>query len=141
MYQSGTSLTHPQISPIDSSASSFYGHQNSSLPTTSHCSVDPIDSVLCQNLPIQLPPLNSFLQNPSQVIPFTIQPFLKQSGSLPVANYSTTILIFFILCMTQYPNFGEDELQSIVQMGFVQNQTQEISLQSHNFNLGNHHTL
>ncbi|KAL0561724.1 hypothetical protein IC582_002165 [Cucumis melo] len=102
MYQSGTSLTHPQISPIDSSASSFYGHQNSSLPTTSHCSVDPIDSVLCQNLPtIQLPPLNSFLQNPSQ-----------------------------------FPNFGEDELQSIVQMGFVQNQTQEISLQSHNFNLG-----
>ncbi|KGN44647.1 transcription factor bHLH62 [Cucumis sativus] len=101
MYQSGTSLTHPQISPIDSSTSSFYGHQNSSLPTTSHCSVDPIDSVLCQNLPIQLPPLNSFLQNPSQ-----------------------------------YPNFGEDELQSIVQMGFVQNQTQEISLQSHNFNLG-----
>lgn len=101
MYQSGTSLTHPQISPIDSSASSFYGHQNSSLPTTSHCSVDPLDSVLCQNLPIQLPPLNSFLQNPSQ-----------------------------------YPNFGEDELQSIVQMGFVQNQTQEMSLQSHNFNLG-----
>ncbi|XP_038900266.1 transcription factor bHLH78 isoform X2 [Benincasa hispida] len=101
MYQSGTSLTHPQISPIDSSASSFYGHQNSSLPTTSHCSVDPIDSVLCQNLPIQLPPLNSFLQNPSQ-----------------------------------YPNFGEDELQNIVQMGFLQNQTQEISLQSHNFNLG-----
>ncbi|XP_022155101.1 transcription factor bHLH62 [Momordica charantia] len=92
MYQSSSSLTHAQIRPIDSSASTFYGHQNPSLPTTSHSSVDPLDSVLC---------LNPFPQNPPQ-----------------------------------YPSFGEDELQSIVQMGFLQNHTQEMSLQSHNFNLG-----
>lgn len=71
MYESGTSLRHPQISPIESSGSRFYGHTNPSLPTTSHCSVDPLDSVLRQNLPIQHPPpLNSsFPQNhPSQVV-------------------------------------------------------------------------
>ncbi|XP_022991703.1 transcription factor bHLH62-like [Cucurbita maxima] len=99
MYESGTSLRHPQISPIESSGSRFYGHTNPSLPTTSPCSVDPLDSVLRQNLPIQHPPpLNSsFPQN---------HPL-------------------------QYRSFGEDELQSMVQMGFVQNQTQ-------NFNIGNH---
>ncbi|XP_023513512.1 transcription factor bHLH62-like [Cucurbita pepo subsp. pepo] len=88
-YQSATSLPHP----IDSSASSYYGHhhhhhyQKPPLPATS---MDPLDSVSCQNLPIQLPPLSSFPLNPSQ-----------------------------------YPSFGEeDELLSIVHMGFVQNQAQ-----------------
>jgi len=70
--------THPNpIFPSDSSAQAFYGHQPQQNPvihnnipnrTVTHCSVDPLDTSLCQNLAMQLPPLNGFNELGSQVI-------------------------------------------------------------------------
>lgn len=95
IFQSNnTTLPHP-IFPLDSSASAFYGqqpqqnpalHSNISNGTVTQCSVDPIDTALCQSLSVQLLPLNGFSES-----------------------------------VSQYPMFGEDDLQTIVQMGLSQN--------------------
>ncbi|TKY68694.1 Transcription factor bHLH62 [Spatholobus suberectus] len=110
VFQSNNSLaTHPNpIFPLDSSAQAFYGHQPQQNPvihnnipnrTVTHCSVDPLDT-LCQNLGMQLPPLNGF----------------NEGGS-------------------QYPlTFCEDDLHTIVQMGFGQTPNRETPMQSPSFN-------
>ncbi|PON75074.1 Basic helix-loop-helix transcription factor [Parasponia andersonii] len=111
IFQPNSSLPHP-IFPVDTSAQAIYGHQhqqNSALhsgisngPMT-HCSMDPLDTALCQNLPMQLPQLNGFTE-----------------------------------LVSQYPAFGEDDLQSLVQMGFGQNPTRETSLQPNGPNQVSH---
>ncbi|XP_050363868.1 transcription factor bHLH62 [Argentina anserina] len=90
--QQSSSLPHP-IFPSDSSAQAIYGHQQN----PAHCSVDPLDSPLCQSLGMQLPPLNAYTES-----------------------------------MPQYPAFGEDDLQSIVQMGFSQNPNKETEFHGSN---------
>jgi hypothetical protein len=60
------------IFQLDSSSPSFYGQQpqqNQAIANTNgtHCSVDPLDSSLCQNLGINLPSLNGFNEGGSQV--------------------------------------------------------------------------
>ncbi|KAJ4728415.1 putative Transcription factor [Melia azedarach] len=107
VYQPNKPLPHP-IFQLDSSVSAFFSHQpqqnpalhgNISNGTMTQCPVDhPLDTVLCQNLNMQLPQLNHFTE------------------SIP-----------------QYPNFCEDDLQSIVQMGFGQNPNGETSIQSQSF--------
>ncbi|KDP45272.1 hypothetical protein JCGZ_15137 [Jatropha curcas] len=98
------------IFPLDSSAPAIFGHQpqqnpplhsNISNGTVPQCSVgDPLDTALCQNFNMHLPPLDPF----NHTIP-------------------------------QYPTFSEDDLQTIVQMGFRQNpnSNQELPLQPQNF--------
>ena len=75
IFQSNNTLPHP-IFPLDSSASAFYGQQpqqNPALPsnisngTVTQCSVDPIDTALCQSLSVQLLPPNGFSESVSQV--------------------------------------------------------------------------
>ncbi|KAK9944693.1 hypothetical protein M0R45_010250 [Rubus argutus] len=90
--QQNNSLPHA-IFPSDSSAQALYGHQQN----PAHCSVDPLDTALCQGLGMQLPPLNAFSE-----------------------------------AMPQYPAFGEDDLQTIVQMGFGQNPNKETEFQGSN---------
>ncbi|XP_027336099.1 transcription factor bHLH62-like [Abrus precatorius] len=109
IFQSNNSLAHP-IFPLDSSASSFYGqhpqpnpaiHTNIPNGTVTHSSVDPLDTALCQNLGIQLPPLNGF----------------NEGGG------------------SQYPiTFSEDDLHTIVQMGFGQTANRKTPIQPQSFN-------
>ncbi|KAL2319321.1 hypothetical protein Fmac_028290 [Flemingia macrophylla] len=114
VFQSNNSLaTHPNpIFPLDSSAPAFYGHQPQQNPvihnnipnrTVSHCSVDPLDTSLCQNLGMQLSPLNGFNEGSSQ---------------FPLA-------------------FSEDDLNTIVQMGFGQTVNRKTPIQSPSFNGSN----
>ncbi|KAK7293182.1 hypothetical protein RJT34_16044 [Clitoria ternatea] len=114
IFQSNNSLAHP-IFPLDSSAPGFYGqhpqpnpaiHNNIPNGTVTHSSVDPLDTTttgLCQNLGMQLPPLNGFNEGASQ-----------------------------------YPiTFSEDDLHTIVQMGFGQNANRKTPIQSQSFNGSN----
>ncbi|GKU85962.1 hypothetical protein SLEP1_g557 [Rubroshorea leprosula] len=68
IFQSNNSMPH-SIFPLDSSASSFYGqqsqqnpamHNNISNGTMSQCPVDPLNTVLCRSLNMQLPSLDQF---------------------------------------------------------------------------------
>ncbi|KAM4077763.1 hypothetical protein ACJW30_12G164800 [Castanea mollissima] len=110
IFQSNNNLPHP-IFPLDSSASAFYGqqpqqnpalHSNISNGTVTQCSVDPIDTLLCQSLSMQLLPLNGFSES-----------------------------------VAQLPNFGEDDLQTIVQMGLGPNPSRETVLQPQSFHGSN----
>lgn len=110
IFQSTNPLPH-QIFPLDSSASTFYGHQtqqnqalhgNISNGTVSQPPVDPLDTALCQSLGLQLPPPNTF-------------------GD----------------AVCQYTMFGEDDLQSIVHMGLGQNPNRETALQPQSFHGAN----
>ncbi|KAG4938650.1 hypothetical protein AAZX31_16G080500 [Glycine max] len=115
VFQSNNSLaTLPNaVFPLDSSAQTFYGHQpqqnnpvaHNNIPNRSvtHCSVDPLDTSLCQNLAMQLPPLNVFNDGGSQ---------------FPLA-------------------FLEDDLHTIVQMGFGQAANRKTPIQSPSFNGSN----
>lgn len=116
VFQSNNSLaTHPNPNPIfqlDSSAQAFYGHQSqqnsvvhNNIPnrTVSHCSVDPLDTSLCQNLGLQLPPLNGFNEGASQ-FPLT---------------------------------FCEEDLHTIVQMGFGQTGNRRTPIQPPSFDGSN----
>ncbi|BAT97041.1 hypothetical protein LR48_Vigan11g143100 [Vigna angularis] len=114
VFQSNNSLaTHPNPTfPLDSSAQAFYGHQHQQNPvihnnipnrTVTHCSVDPLDTSLCQNLAMQLPPLNGFNEVASQ-FPLT---------------------------------FCEEDLHTIVQMGFGQTTNWKTPIQSPSFNGSN----
>ncbi|KAL3027837.1 hypothetical protein AAZX31_03G078900 [Glycine max] len=116
VFQSNNSLaTHPNaiIFPLGSSAQAFYGHQpqqnnpvfHNNIPnrTVTHCSVDPLDTSLCQNLAMQLSPLDVFNEGGSQ---------------FPLA-------------------FLEDDLHTIVQMGFGQAANRKTPIQSSSFNGSN----
>ncbi|KAA8550568.1 hypothetical protein F0562_002252 [Nyssa sinensis] len=94
ILQPNGSLPQP-IYPLESSASAFYGHQprqspqvhtNVSTGAVTQCSADPLDTTLCQNIGMQLPPFDEFGQG-----------------------------------LPQFLTFCEDDLQSLVQMGFGQN--------------------
>jgi hypothetical protein len=107
-------LQHP-IFPLDSSASAFYGHQpqqnealnaNISNGTVTQSSVDPL----------QLPPLNGFSNTVSQVSNF--DSFLNQKNLQKSNSFVVCLFVYF-----QYTMFGEDDLQTIVQMGFGNRET------------------
>ncbi|XP_054779901.1 transcription factor bHLH62-like [Prosopis cineraria] len=113
MFQSNNSLAH-SIFPLDSSAQAFYGqqhaqqnpgiHNNILNGVVSHSTVDPLETAsLCQNMGMQLPPLNGFNEGGSQ---------------FPVA-------------------FCEDDLHTIVQMGFGQTGHGKSPSHSQNFNGSN----
>ncbi|XP_027907658.1 transcription factor bHLH62-like [Vigna unguiculata] len=117
VFQSNNSLaTHPNPTfPLDSSTQAFYGHQHQQNPvihnnipnrTVTHCSVDPLDTSLCQNLAMQLPSLNGFNEVASQ-FPLT---------------------------------FCEEDLHTIVQMGFGQTANWKTPIQSPSFNGSNNVT-
>ncbi|XP_057964386.1 transcription factor bHLH62 [Malania oleifera] len=100
--QANSSTPHP-ICPLDSSAATFYGQQTQAIPplqsnfpngAVARCSSgEPLDSTLCRNLSMQLPPLSGFGEGLPQ---------------LPTC---------------------QDDLQSIVQMGFGNNANQETAFQ------------
>ncbi|CAJ2635048.1 unnamed protein product [Trifolium pratense] len=106
IFQSNNSLQN-SIFQLDSSSPSFYGQQpqqNQTIATTNgtHCSVDPLDSALC----INLPSLNGFNEGDSQ-----------------------------------YPlTFSEEDLNTIVQMGFGQTSNRTTPIHSPTFNGSNQAT-
>lgn len=121
---------HP-IFPLDSSAQAIYGHQRQQNPALqnniSNGAVDPLDTSLCQSLAMQLPPLSGFnSEGIPQVIYFTVLLHTifqaKSTGSL--ISYLTLSLVNLF----QFPAFGEDDLQTIVQMGYGQNPNRETEL-------------
>ncbi|GKV10893.1 hypothetical protein SLEP1_g22197 [Rubroshorea leprosula] len=70
IFQPNNSTPHP-IFPLDSSASAFSGqqseqnpamHNNISNGTMIQCPVDPLDTVLCRSLNMQLPSLDQFTE-------------------------------------------------------------------------------
>ena len=110
VFQSNNSLaTHPNaiIFPLGSSAQTFYGHQpqqnnpvaHNNIPNRSvtHCSVDPLDTSLCQNLAMQLPPLNVFNDGGSQVIISFFYFSLQINKERKKVHYITRIFLFLIL--------------------------------------------
>ncbi|XP_017628375.1 transcription factor bHLH62 isoform X1 [Gossypium arboreum] len=107
IFQPNNTLQQP-IFPINSSASTFFGHQpqqnpalhsNMSNGTMTQCSVDPLDTAICPKLNTHLPQINQFVE--------TVPP--------------------------QYPTFCEGDLETIVHMGLAQNQSQDMALHSQNF--------
>lgn len=102
-------MAHP-IFPIDSSAQAFYGHQQQQNPaihnnilngTMTHTTVDPLETTsLCQNLGIQLPPLNAFNEGASQVLNFSS--LSEFSFGIPYTNLDSLQIV--------------SKLQSIVQL-------------------------
>ncbi|XP_012490903.1 transcription factor bHLH62 [Gossypium raimondii] len=107
IFQRNNTLQQP-IFAINSSASTFFGHQpqqnpalhsNMSNGTMTQCSVDPLDTAICPKLNTHLPQINQFVE--------TVPP--------------------------QYPTFCEGDLETIVHMGFGQNQSQDMALHSQNF--------
>ncbi|XVF81255.1 hypothetical protein PTKIN_Ptkin15bG0141200 [Pterospermum kingtungense] len=71
IFQAKNTLPQHPIFPIDSSTSPFSGHQpqqnpalhsNISNGTMTQSSVDPLDSGICPNLNIHLPPINQFTE-------------------------------------------------------------------------------
>ncbi|PON41872.1 hypothetical protein TorRG33x02_337080, partial [Trema orientale] len=102
IFQPNSSVPHPSF-PLDSSAQAIYGHQhqqNSAL----HSGFFNVPMTHCAMGPLDA----ALCQN------LAIQ--------LPQLNGFTQLVY-------EYPAFGEDDLQSIVQMGFGQNPTLETSLQ------------
>lgn len=109
VFQSNNSLaTLPNaVFPLDSSAQTFYGHQpqqnnpvaHNNIPNRSvtHCSVDPLDTSLCQNLAMQLPPLNVFNDGGSQVIISFFYFSLQINKERKKVHYITRIFLFLIL--------------------------------------------
>ena len=105
IFQSNHSLAQP-IFPLDSSATAFYGHQSQQSPAihnninpngtmTHHSSVDPLDSALCQNLCIQLPPLNNgFNEGGSQVMNKFLL-FYLQTNEMKRVHFYFSALNFF----------------------------------------------
>lgn len=147
MFQSNNSLAHP-IFPLDSSAQAFYGqhaqqnpgiHNNILNSVMSHSTVDPLETALCQNMGMQLPPLNGFHDGASQVNNspiYTLIPPLKcllKKKLFPFFHEFTYFVLFF--CNSQFPvAFSEDDLNTIVQMGFVQSGAGKSPSHSQNFN-------
>ncbi|XWS76031.1 hypothetical protein CRYUN_Cryun01aG0142700 [Craigia yunnanensis] len=106
IFQSNNTLPHP-IFPVDSSASAFFGHQPEQNPAL-HSNISNGTMTQCSVDPLDTaicPNLNTHLP--------------------PINQFTETV--------PQYPTFSEGDLQTIVQMGFGQNQSQEMALQSDNF--------
>lgn len=143
MFQSSQPLPHP-IFPLDSSApAAIFSHQQQQNPplhsnisngAVTHCSVDPLDTTgLCQNLNAQLPPLDGFTQNAHQVfIEFlTMKSMTWMQRCYYFFHFVVISLAHFWTCFSnyvQYPTFCEDDLQTIVQMGYGQNPNLETFL-------------
>ncbi|KAK8565160.1 hypothetical protein V6N13_020284 [Hibiscus sabdariffa] len=110
IFQSSNTSLKP-IFPINSPASAFLGHQ-----------------------PQQNPPLHGNIANgtmtPCSVDPLDTAICPKLSTHLPQINQ-------FIETLPQYPAFCEGDLETLVQMGFGQNQSQEMALHSQNFHGSN----
>ncbi|XWS36606.1 hypothetical protein CRYUN_Cryun20dG0099200 [Craigia yunnanensis] len=106
IFQSNNTLPHP-IFPIDSSASAFFGHQPRQNPAL-HCNISNGTMTQCSVDPLDAlicPNLNTHLP--------------------PINQFTETA--------PQYQTLYEGDLQTIVQMGFGQNPSQEMALQSENF--------
>ncbi|KAL7263981.1 hypothetical protein ACSBR1_002019 [Camellia fascicularis] len=86
VFQPNGSFPH-QTYPLDSSASAFFGQQTQEFPLvhTNLSNGNHTSTTLCQNIGMQLPPVDEFGQG-----------------------------------LPQFPTLCEDDLQSIVQMGFGQ---------------------
>lgn len=120
--------------PVDSSASTFsYVQQPQLGPLTgmasngfdTQSSVNPLDATLRRALSMQLPAMDGYADASSQVIlfvsliicPYMQFPFCCNVVASKKANQETELLL-----LPQLTNFWEDDLQSVVQMGFGQNQ-------------------
>ena len=116
--------------PLESSASAFpYGHQPQQGPNLqnglTNGTENPLEAALRRNLSMQLPALDGFCDSASQV--FAI--FFKSATKTSYVHTKTSKTLLFrslILCYKQFQlaTFWEDDLQSVVQMGFGQNQPQ-----------------
>ncbi|XWS31221.1 hypothetical protein CRYUN_Cryun23aG0058800 [Craigia yunnanensis] len=106
IFQSNNTLPHP-IFPIDSSASAFFGYQ-----------------------PQQNPALQSNISN-GTMTQCSVDPL--DTAICPNLNTHLPPINQFTETVPQYPKFCEGDLETIVQMGFGQNQSQEMALLSENF--------
>ncbi|XP_057985110.1 transcription factor bHLH62 isoform X2 [Hevea brasiliensis] len=107
IFQSTHQLPHP-IFPLDSSASAIFGHQ-----------------------PQQNPALHRNISNGTVTQCSSVDPL--DTGLCQSLNMQLAPLEGFNHNGPQYPTFCEDDLQTIVQMGFSQNLNQETTLQARNF--------
>ncbi|KAK6259716.1 hypothetical protein SCA6_014190 [Theobroma cacao] len=106
IFQSNTTLPHP-IFPIDSSsASAFFGHQ-----------------------PQQNPALHSNLSS-GTMTQCSVDPL--DTAICPNLNTHLPPINQFAQIVPQYPTFCEGDLQTVVQMGYGQNPSQEMAIQSEN---------
>lgn len=110
IYQPNKPLPH-SIFQIDSSASAFFSHQPQQNPAP-HGNISNGTMTQCPVDPLD----NALCRNLSMQLP-------------QLEQFTETI--------PQFQNFGEDDLQSIVQMGFGQNPNSETSLQSQSFHGSN----
>ncbi|XVF21313.1 hypothetical protein REPUB_Repub12eG0080300 [Reevesia pubescens] len=106
IFQSNNTLPHP-IFPIDSSASAFFGQQPQQNPAL-HNNISNGTMAQCSVDPLD----TAICSNLNTHLP-------------PINQFAETL--------PQYPTFCEGDLRTIVQMGFGQNQSQEMGLQSENF--------
>ncbi|XP_039032594.1 transcription factor bHLH62-like [Hibiscus syriacus] len=104
VFQSNNTLQHP-IFPVNSSA--FLGHQSQ-----------------------QNPPLHGNITN-GTMTQCSVDPL--DSAICPKLNTHLPQINQFIKTVPQYPTFCEGDLETLVQMGFGQNQSQEMALHSQNF--------
>ncbi|XVE72695.1 hypothetical protein DITRI_Ditri11bG0059500 [Diplodiscus trichospermus] len=107
IFQSSNNLPHP-IFPMDSSASAFFGHQPQQNPAL-HSNISNGTITQCSVDPLAT----------------TVCPDINNTHLPPINQFTETL--------PQYPTFCEGDLQTIVQMGFGQNQSHEMALQSENF--------
>ncbi|KAF5726563.1 putative Basic helix-loop-helix DNA-binding superfamily protein [Tripterygium wilfordii] len=108
IFKSNTCLPNP-IFPLDSSASAFFGHQSQQNPAAA-------------------------LHN-NNISNGTESPL--DSALCRNLNMQLTSLDGFMDSVAQFPTFSEDELQTIVQMGFGQNPNQEPAMLSQSFHGSN----
>ncbi|CAK7349412.1 unnamed protein product [Dovyalis caffra] len=111
ILQSSQPLPHP-IFPLDSSAAAMFGHQPQQNPPP-HGNISNGTVTQCSMDPIDT---TGLCQNLSTQLP-------------PLDGFTPTV--------HQYPTFSEDDLQTIVQMGFGQNPNLETTLLSQNFHCSN----
>ncbi|XP_062077774.1 transcription factor bHLH62 [Humulus lupulus] len=108
VFQPNSSAPHP-IFPLDSSAQSIYGHPNQP------------NSELHSGI-------SSGAMAHGSMDPLDTTALFQSLGlQLPQLNGFSELI-------SQYPQFGEDDLHTIVQMGFGQNQTRDGSLQPQSLN-------
>ncbi|KAG2669663.1 hypothetical protein I3843_14G042000 [Carya illinoinensis] len=106
IFQSNNPLPHA-IFRLDSRASAFYAHQAQQDPAL-HSNISNGTATQCSVDPLDTAPCQSL------------------SVQLPPLNgYRESV--------SQFPMFGEDDLQTIVQMGFGQNPSQETAVQPQSF--------
>lgn len=117
-------VQQPQLGPPTGMASNGFDTQSS---------VNPLDATLRRALSMQLPAMDGYADASSQVILFVSLiiclymqfPFFCIVVASKKANQETELLL-----LPQLTNYWEDDLQSVVQMGFGQNH--ETAFQSQN---------